>query len=169
MSTVRPLQRWAQEKKTDYFLKLIPPKSNVLEIGSASQWFKKAAQTIEGVRYTDIDLTPPADIVGDIRDWQTLGLQPESFDIIVAFEVVEHVDCFQVCETLLRPGGKLFITTPVPHWDWAMKILEIIGLNQKRSSPHSHLVYLKDVTFQGQKEIMIKCFLAQWAIFTKAQ
>jgi hypothetical protein len=105
---------------------LIYPNSKVLEIGSASQWFKEPAESIEGVEYTDIDLFPPADIVGNILDWQKLGLKPESFDVIVAFEVVEHVDCFDACHALLRHGGKLFLTTQKHHWDWVKKVLEIL-------------------------------------------
>jgi len=29
-------------------------------------------------------------VVGDIKDWKTLGLLPNSFDVIAAFEVVEQ-------------------------------------------------------------------------------
>jgi len=105
--------------------------------------------------------------VGSILDWQKLELQPDSFDVIIAFEVVEHVNCFDACHALLRPGGKLFLTTPVPHFDWAVKLLEMVHLNQKRTSPHNHLIYLDQVQFLGKKDIQIMHFLAQWAIFTK--
>jgi len=86
-----------------------------------------------------MDLVPPADIVGDIRDWENLGLKEESFDVIVAFEVVEHVDCFQEC-WVIKPGGVLF-TSPVPHMDWAMKVLEELDLTKNEQVPHDHLVF----------------------------
>ena len=50
-------------------------------------------------------MNPPADIVGDVRNWRSMGLAEGSFDAIVSFEVVEHVDCFRECYDLLRPGG----------------------------------------------------------------
>lgn len=93
-----------------------------------------------GHRVTAIDLTPPADIVGDILDWETLGLPPHAFDAIVAFEVIEHVDCADAIARLCRPGGPIFLSSPHPDWDWAMRILEALGLNQPRTSPHDHLV-----------------------------
>jgi SAM-dependent methyltransferase len=83
-------------------------------------------------RYLGIDVCPTADIVGDIREWHALGLQESSFDVTVAFELVEHVHCFPEMYSLLRPGGDLFLTSPVPHMDWACKTLEFLRLNQPR-------------------------------------
>ena len=57
--------------------------------------------------YHGLDIVPPADYVGDIRNWREIGLEPESFDVIIAFEVVEHVDCFKECYDLLKHGGKM--------------------------------------------------------------
>ena len=117
--------------------------------------------------YTGIDINPPANIVGDIRDWRKLGLKECSFDVIIAFEVVEHVDCFKECFELLTEKGMLMLTSPVPHMDWMLKILEIVGLNQRRTSVHDHLVYLKDIPYFEDKEIKTIGFLSQWAILTK--
>jgi len=164
---VRPIQKIARQKKINYFIPFVSANARVLEIGSASQWFKEAALGVQGVHYTDIDLFPPADIVGSVLHWRELGLKENSFDVIVAFEVVEHVDCFSACHALLRPGGKLLLTTPMPHFDWVMKILELLKLNQKRTSPHNNLIYLSKVNFSGIKKITIMHFLAQWGVFTK--
>ena len=119
-------------------------------------------------RYTGFDDVPPADVVGDIREWRELGLRPASFDVIIAFEVVEHVDCFAECFDLLKPGGRLLLTSPVPHMDWAMKLLEAMGLNQRRTSPHDHLVYFDRVAWKGERALKTVGFLAQWGVFTKA-
>ncbi len=51
--------------------------------------------------------------------------------------------------------------------DWVMQILEFLKLNQKRTSPHDCLVYLKRVSQFTQKQIRIVGFLSQWGIFTK--
>jgi SAM-dependent methyltransferase len=117
--------------------------------------------------YESLDLVPPADFVGSILDWQELGLQPESFDVIIAFEVVEHVDCFEACYQLLKPGGRLLLTTPVPRMDWALRILEAVGLNQKRTSPHDHLVDLRNAPCFARKDVKIVAFLSQWGVLWK--
>ena len=68
---------------------------------------------------------------------------------------------------LLRPGGMLYVTTPVPHMDWACQILERLGLNQTRSSKHTHLIYMKDVPKFKLERQQIKAFMSQWGEFSR--
>ena len=157
----------ARRKKTRYFLDPIPKDANILEIGCGSKWVGQYLRTHGWQHYTGMDLFPPADIVGDIKRWRDLGLEPESFDVIIAFEVIEHVDCFDECFDLLKPGGKLMLTSPVPHMDWAMKMLEVLGLNQKRTSPHSNLTYFTTISKFEPIELKTKAGLAQWGIVRK--
>ena len=157
----------AQKKKIQYFIEKIPKDKSILEVGSGSGWVGSYLKENGWTNYIGIDIISPADIVGDIHNWKTLGLKAESFDIIIAFEVVEHVDCFIECQQLLRNGGMLLVTTPVPHMDWFLIMMEFLGLNQKRTSPHNNLVYLKNVSIFKNKRIKIIAFLSQWGIFTK--
>ncbi len=161
------LSHYARKKKIDFFFDQIPKAASILEIGSGSGWVKHHFTQNGYSNYTGIDVTPPADIVGDILRYRDLGLTPNSIDYIVAFEVVEHVDCFKACYDLLKPGGRLLLTTPFPPMDWFLKILEMIGLNQRRTSPHNNLVYLSRVDQFDKKEIKLRAFLSQWSIFTK--
>lgn len=157
----------AQRKKIDYFLEPIPSAAAILEVGCGSGWVGEYFEKRGAQNYRGIDLVPPADLVGDIRDWKALGMEPESFDVIIAFEVVEHVDIYPACADLLKSGGKLAVTTPLPHADWIMKCLEKCGLNQRRTSPHSNLHYLKSV---GNLELISSrqiAGLSQWGIFEK--
>jgi hypothetical protein len=59
------------------------------------------------------------------------------------------------------------VTTPVPHMDWAMKMLEWVGLNQKRTSPHDHLIYLEEAPCFEERVTKRVAFLAQWGILIK--
>jgi len=163
----RPVQGWAQKKRLSFFGPHFGQNDRILEIGCGSGWVRPALAEKGVSNYVGIDLFPPADIVGDINQWRKLGLTAESFDTIVAFEVVEHVDCFAACHDLLREGGKMLITTPVPETDWILKITESLGLNQKRTSPHDHLVHLNRVKLFRQKDIKIILGLGQWAVFVK--
>jgi 2-polyprenyl-3-methyl-5-hydroxy-6-metoxy-1,4-benzoquinol methylase len=158
---------YARKKRTSYFINDIDKNSKILEIGSGSQWFANIMKEHGFTNYEGIDIVPPADIVGDIRKWKELGLKPESFDCIIAFEVVEHVDIFQECYDLLKDDGVLMLTTPLPCMDWLLKILEKVGLNQKRTSPHDHLVYLKDVKLFKPFDFKYIFFLGQWGKFRK--
>jgi SAM-dependent methyltransferase len=161
------LSRYAAAKKFGYFTQRIPKSAQILEVGCGSGWVGRLLKQNGWKHYVGLDLVPPADIVGDIRNWRELNLKPASFDVILAFEVVEHVDCIQDCYDLLRPGGMLMATTPVPHMDWALKFLEWVGLNQKRTSPHDHLCYLAAVPYFEAREVKTIAFMAQWGVFTK--
>jgi 2-polyprenyl-3-methyl-5-hydroxy-6-metoxy-1,4-benzoquinol methylase len=161
------LSEYAQKKKVRYFLQRIPKQARILEVGCGDGWVKEYLVGHGWTDYTGIDLRPPADIVGDIRSWRLLGLQSESFDAIIAFEVLEHVDCLRECCELLRPGGVLMVTTPVPSMDRVLKALEAIGLNQRRTSPHDHLIDLSRVACFQQKTVRKIAFLSQWGVFTK--
>lgn len=163
----RPVQKWAQKKRLAFFQPFLENAGRILEVGCGSGWVRSFLQEGAFESYTGIDIVPPADIVGDINNWRDLGLKAESFDTISAFEVVEHVDCFAACHELLKPGGRMLITTPVPETDWILQKTETLGLNQKRTSPHSNLVHLSSVKFFQKKEIKIILGLGQWAVFTK--
>lgn len=161
------LSEYAKKEKKKFFLKKISKTSKILEIGSGSGWVKTHFKNERYQYYTGIDILPPADIVGDIRNWKNLGLKEEYYDYIIAFEVVEHVDIIKDCYKLLKKDGKLLITTPLPHMDWFLYLLERIGLNQKRTSAHSNLIYLKKIKLLNPEIIKYKMQLSQWAVLKK--
>ena len=159
----------AARKKCNFFLDPLPKDANILEIGCGSKWVGDYLKKNGWSNYVGLDLEPPADIVGDIRLWRELGLKPQSFDAIVAFEVIEHVHCFQECFDLLKPGGVLLMTSPVPEMDWAMLLLEKAGLNQKRTSPHDFLIDFRKAApdlFHLKHYKRVAC-LSQWGILEK--
>lgn len=162
------LSSWAQQRKVEWFFASVPRDAHILEVGAGAGWLGPALRARGFTRYTGLDLRPPADIVGDVNAWRRVGLRPESFDVIVAFEVVEHVDCFRACHDLLAPGGVMFVTTPVPARDWVMKILEAVGLNQKRTSPHDHLVDLRRAPLFEERAVRIVGGLSQWGVLRKS-
>ena len=157
----------ARRKKESFFFRGIPKSARVLEVGCGAGWVGEYLKNHGWANYIGLDIVPPADVVGDVRNYTALGLEAGSFDAVVAFEVVEHVDCFRACHDLLRPGGRMLITTPLPHRDWVMKTLEAVGLNQKRTSPHDHLVYLYSVPLFTEKRVKVVAGLSQWAVFVK--
>lgn len=161
------LSRLARAQKIRYFLDPLPKEARILEVGCGDGWVGRYLRANGWAHYCGVDLRPPADVVGDIRQWRTLGMQPASFDAIVAFEVVEHVDCFQELYDLLAPGGVLLLTSPLPRRDWLCKILESLGLTQRRTSPHDHLIDFRDIPLFERPEVRIVGPTAQWGKFRK--
>lgn len=156
----------SRQKKLQTLLDHLDPSCAVLEVGSGESWFSEQLRS-RGFRVTSLDLTPPADIVGDINDWRNLGIEQGSYDVCIALEVVEHVDCIDSLRAICRPGGLIFLSSPHPQWDWVMKILEFLRLTQKRTSPHSNLTDFDQIPLQP----LIKkrpAFIHQVALFRNA-
>lgn len=162
------LSKLARKKKLAFFIDPIPKNAKVLEAGCGSNWVK-AYMLANGWQYhTGIDVEGTPDIKGDLKDWKALGLQPAAYDVIIAFEVVEHDNLWQAFYDLLKPGGRLLLTTPVPSGDWILKLLEAIGINQKRTSIHSHLIDVRTVKLFEIDMYKRIAGLSQWAILKKA-
>ncbi len=161
------LSDYARKKKSGYFLDRIPKDARILEVGCGSGWAGSYLRENGWRGYVGLDLRPPADIVGDIRDYGSLGIEEGSFDVIIAFEVLEHVDCVDACLSILKPGGRLMATSPVPSMDRLLKLLEKLGLNQRRTGPHDNLVYFEDIEGFREKDIKRVGFMSQWGIFTR--
>lgn len=161
------LSNLARKKKLRFFIDPIPKNAKVLEVGCGGNWVKDYMVKNGWQSYTGIDVEGNPDIKGDLNNWKNLNLKPADYDVIIAFEVVEHDDLWQSFFELLRPGGKLMITTPVPGGDWVLKILETIGLNQTRTSPHTHLKDLSTVKLFDISYYKNQFGLSQWVVFTK--
>lgn len=59
------------------------------------------------------------------------------------------------------------VTTPYPPADWILEKLEKFKLNQPRTSPHDHLMYLKeDAQFQVLRRWR-PIYMSQWCIFRR--
>jgi 2-polyprenyl-3-methyl-5-hydroxy-6-metoxy-1,4-benzoquinol methylase len=159
----------ARKRKLEYFRPHIPQDAQILEIGCADGWVARSLKASGYTKYVGIDLVPTsgAGIAGDIRDWRKLGLPAASFDVIIAFEVIEHVPCVQDCYDLLRPGGLLMLTSPVPSMDWLCRTLELVGLNQRRTSPHSNLTDFSTIPLFKSVARKNPLGIAQWGVFRK--
>lgn len=158
------LHRWLRKL---YFLNRIAKHHRVIDVGAGSGWVCRHLRGRGVADALGMDTEGQPELHGDVNDWRELGLAPASLDVIVAFEVVEHVDCWQALHDLLRPGGVVLVTTPVPQRDWVMKLLERLGVNQRRTSVHNCLVDLRTVSQLELVEYRHFLGLSQWGILRK--
>ena len=150
--------------KLNILLKYLRPNSSILEVGAGSGWFaQRLSDKGHNVIMLDI-VNPRADIIGDINQWRKLGIKKESFDAVIALEVIEHVDCLSALSSVCRIDGLIMLSSPHPNWDWAMKILEKCKLSQRRTSQHKNLTDFREI----QLPVIVRkrpLFIHQVAIF----
>ena len=162
------LSRYARRKKLDFFFRHIPPDARILDVGCGEGWVREWAEARGWPGVLGVDLCAPADIVGDVTCWPELGLARHSFDVVIAFEVIEHADMAQALCDLLKPDGMLMATTPVPRLDGVCKALERMGALQPRTSAHSHLVDLRAYPHFDVVERRVRGAVAQWGVLRPA-
>jgi SAM-dependent methyltransferase len=159
------LSDYARIKKIEYFFQGVSKEAGILEVGCGDRWLGDHLKSHGWKNYRGLDIAPPADIIGSIFDWRSLGIIEREFDVVVAFELIEHIDCFRELHDILKPTGSLFLTSPVPHMDWLCHLFELARLNQKRTSPHNHLIYFRDIPHFIPIEIRTVGCMAQWGKF----
>ena len=104
-------------RSLEWLAPLLPPEARVLELGGAGV----SSHVLRG-RFPEARLSTPA---FDLRE--PFPLLSESFDVVVAMEVIEHLadleyahatvlsgvrSCLSEAARVLRVGGRLFVTTP---------------------------------------------------------
>ncbi|MFI5402007.1 MAG: class I SAM-dependent methyltransferase, partial [Planctomycetota bacterium] len=91
----------------------------VLDIGASDGRFGRRLP--QGVVYKTLDTDPR--VRADFRS--LADVEPGTFDAVTCFETVEHLDLGAAASLLagaaraLRPGGRLFVSTPNIHHPWA--------------------------------------------------
>jgi SAM-dependent methyltransferase len=88
--------------------------ARVLEVGAGDRRLQRVLEARQrNVVYRSLDVDPHGR--HDFRDWSEVD---EAFDLVFAFEVVEHVDVADLADLLanvkraLKPGGRLVLSTP---------------------------------------------------------
>lgn len=152
-----------------FFLPFCNKTDQILDVGSGSDWCTQWLRSCGYPYCRSLDLKHTADIVGDIRQWKQLGLRQGSFDVIFAFEILEHVQCLNEFRQLLRPAGLLMLTTPIPSRDWILRVLERLHLNQSRETPHCNLQDIRTLAGFSTRACRRVAGLAQWGVYEKME
>lgn len=97
----------------------IRPPGRVLDVGASDGRFGR--RLAQGVAYETLDPDPMVR-----ADHRSFGDVPRaSFDAVTCFETIEHLTLEEACALLagaaraLRPGGRLYLSTPNIHHPWA--------------------------------------------------
>jgi cyclopropane fatty-acyl-phospholipid synthase-like methyltransferase len=91
----------------------------VLDVGSSRGRF--GTRLAPGVRYRTLDVDPRVEV-----DYRSLDeVEAGAVDVVVCFEMLEHLSLDEAGATaagiarVLRPGGRLFLSTPNIHHPWS--------------------------------------------------
>lgn len=125
-----------------------------LDVGCSTGFVVEAARDA-GWQAIGVDLNPSAVEFGTARgldlravELEASGLEPESFDAVSLFDVLEHlidpVRTLRACARLIKPGGIVFVY--VPNYDSASRLL--MGKDAHFIWPTHHLNYYTPATIR---------------------
>ena len=154
---------FANRQKLNFFLSYLKPGQKIIDLGCGSMWLTNYLRKL-GYDCVGFDNKPPADITGDVKSYK---FAEASFDVVIALEIIEHVDCIEEIKHMLKPGGLLIISTPIPGFDFLFRIGESLSLLHKRTSPHSNLIHLTSIPLKLLKRKNL-FWIVQCGVFQKA-
>jgi SAM-dependent methyltransferase len=130
-------------------------KGRLLEIGCGAGFFLKAAEhdgwDVCGIELSEAGCAFAVERLGlRVRREQAeqLSFEPESFDIVAMFDVIEHVldprAILAAVHRVLRPGGLVLISTP----NLNAFSRTALGVSWAVLSPREHLYYFTEATLE---------------------
>ena len=141
------IERFAKERIA--ILNQYHHEGTLLDVGCGTGWFLEEATKkyqVAGVEYSDSLRSWLQDNLG-ISSWKTIEDVPGNFDIITAFDLIEHVVdpylMLQKMKNKLKKDGKILIYTPNKN----SLSFKILGEKNNLVCPPQHLFYFDEISF----------------------
>ena len=128
--------------------------NTLLDVGTGYGFFLDAIRKSHGMRVTGVELSIEEAEFGrkqlqiDIRNvaLAQAGLEPASYDIVTAFEVIEHIEnpsaFIDELAGYVKPGGLLLIATD----NFESTVVRFLGKTFPKWIPHTHVSHFSPAT-----------------------
>jgi len=169
--------RYVADKRLSLILKNLKRfdknKIKILDVGCGDRYITDKIK-INGYNIIGIDkfttkdckwITKNPDYVMDARK---LKFKDNSFDAVIALEIIEHCNCVSEIKRVLKPHGLFFCSTPTPFTDWIRRILITLRLLEYQDfEGHNHIIDLRKIPMKLLKYKKMFFGTSQFGIFTK--
>lgn len=126
-------------------------KIKILDLGCGDGWFVKKLSELEGIEAMGVDINLKEETKNLLKiSAYRLPFFSNSFDYVLTIEIIEHLHpkVYKEIKRVLKPGGKLIVTSPKPKWNWLIELLSSVGLADDLVTPHLNCVYPEDLPFK---------------------
>jgi len=171
--------RYVADKRAMLILKnlqkLDRKKIKILDIGCGDRYITDMIKS-QGYNITGIDrfgsktckwITKDPDYIMDAKN---MKFKNNSFDVIIALEVIEHCNCISEINRVLKPKGLFFCSTPAPFTDWIRRILISLKLLESQDfEGHKYITDLRKIPMKLLNYKKMFLGTSQFGIFTKKE
>jgi 2-polyprenyl-3-methyl-5-hydroxy-6-metoxy-1,4-benzoquinol methylase len=132
----------------------------ILDIGSADG---RCSRWIEHASVTTVDLDSRADIRWDLEKGLPGSLKADSYDLVIAGDVIEHIYNTHILmpaiHHVLKPGGKLIITAPnICQWKYRLAFMlgRIPSHAAEGDRTHPRRGHIRDYSYREMRNLLLK-------------
>ncbi|GEM_PF-5015147 len=183
MNSKYPITKFVAKKRLGLILKSLArfekripkEKMKILDVGCGNGHFlrqlKERGYNVVGIDKNTPKTAPWMNFEPDfVMDAMDMKFKDNSFDVVIALEVVEHVPCFVEVNRILKPEGLFFCSTPTPRTEWMRHIVVGFGLLEAQDfEHHDHIVDLRSAPMKLLSYKRMFLGASQFGIFTKKE
>jgi len=141
----------ARQLRKPFIFKQLQREWKILDLGCGDGWLTDCLNK-NHFDAIGVDINSSYTLSNFIKaDASKLSFKDNSFDCIIMVEVVEHLNTSKVyseIRRILKPEGKLIVTTPHPKFEWFIELLKKLRLVKYHDFPHTNPTYLEDLPFR---------------------
>ena len=145
----------------------------ILDVGCGDRFItnkiKDAGYNIKGIdKFSSKEAKWITEDPDFLMDAMNMTFNDDSFDVVLALEVIEHCNCIDEIKRVLKPNGLFFCSTPSPSTDWIRKILVNLKLLENQDfDAHDNLIDLHKIPMKLLKYRKMFLRTSQFGIFKK--
>jgi len=171
------ITRYVANKRTSIILKslkkLDKKRIKILDVGCGNRFItntiKNAGYNIIGIdKFTSKEAKWITEDPDFVMDAMNMTFNDNSFDVVLALEVIEHCNCIDEIKRVLKFNGLFFCSTPSPTTDWIRKILIALRLLENQDfADHDNLIDLRKIRMNLLEYRKMFLRTSQFGIFKK--
>ena len=152
-------------------IKLDKRRIKILDVGCGDRFItntiKNAGYNIIGIdKFTSKEIKWITEDPDFVMDAMNMTFNDNSFDVVLALEVIEHCNCMDEIKRVLKPNGLFFCSTPSPTTDWIRKILIASRLLENQDfAGHDNIIDLRSINMRLLKYKKFFLRTSQFGIF----
>ena len=171
------ITKFVADKRVGIILKILRRMNNqnmkILDVGCGNMYITNIIKS-KGYNIKGLDMGGAKDYKwmkqdpDYIMDARNMIFEDNSFDVVIALEVIEHCDISSEVKRVLKPGGRFLCSTPTPFTDWIRKILVLTKLLENQDfEGHDNIINLRKLPLKLLYYKKMFFWTSQFGVFTK--